>query len=379
MIMEKIINLNSHNDVPRKGISWRAIFAGVVCIISIVFLLNLLGLVFGFGTIEPAEENNPMSGVGTGSLIWWIVSNLIALFVGAYVAARVGVSFYNKSGMVQGIMTWALYTFISAWLLTSAVGSIISGVGNTIGSVLSGGGQESSQQQQQQAQQQQSQQLNLSLEQVKSQFYSLLEDTDKQALDPDRLENKMDEVTSEAQNAAQQAAKRPGQIDAQIEQIFNNARNEFENSFEALDKQALVNVLTERTNMSEAEAERTVENYVAQYENLRQQSEQFLQNVKQQAQETAGNIAQGIADAALYLFIALVIGLIVAALGGVAGVKSLRSDYVDSHYITEGRTVEYDREDRYDKDRRRSRPDRYDTSTRTSDDRNRYDDDDRRV
>lgn len=366
--MEKIIDLNSHNNVPRKGISWRAILAGVVCILSIVFLLNLLGLVFGFGTIEPAEESNPMSGVGTGSLIWWIVSNLIALFVGGYVAARVGVSFYNKSGMIQGIMTWALYTFISAWLLTSAVGSIISGVGNTIGSVLSGSGQEQSQQKQQQAEQQQSQQLNLSLEQVKSQFYSLLEDTDKQALDPDRLENKVNEVTNEAQNTAQSAAKRPGQIDAKVEQIFNNAKDEFQGTFEALDKEALVNVLTERTNMSEAEAERAVENYVSQYENLRQQSEQFLQNVKQQAQETAGNITQAIADAALYLFIALVIGLIVAALGGLTGVKSLRSDYADSHYISEARTVDYD-DDRHDRNTRRAREDRYDSTTRTRDDR----------
>ena len=80
--MDKLVELNSHNAVPRKGISWRAIFAGVICILSIVFLLNLLGLSFGFGTIEPAEESNPLSGLGTGSLIWWIVSNLIALFAG---------------------------------------------------------------------------------------------------------------------------------------------------------------------------------------------------------------------------------------------------------------------------------------------------------
>lgn len=374
--MEKVIDLNSHNNVPRKGISWRAIFAGVICILSIVFLLNLLGLVFGFGTINPTEESNPMSGVGTGSLIWWIVSNLIALFAGGYVAARVGASFYNKSGMIQGIMTWALYTFISAWLLTSAVGSIISGVGNTIGNVLSGGGQEQSQQQQQaqqqQTQQQQNRQLNLSLEQVKSKVYGLLEDTDKQALDPDRLENKVEEVTNEAQNTAQSGSRRPGQMDNQVEQIFSNAKNEFDNTFEALDKQALVNVITERTNMTEAEARRSVDNYSLEYDNLQQQSEQFLQNVGQQAQQTAGNIAQGIADAALYLFIALVIGLIVAALGGVAGVKSLRTDYADSHYIREN-SVDYDR-GRADL----TRGDRYGSTSRTGEGSDRYDKGDRK-
>ena len=343
--MNKLVELNSHNAVPRKGVSWRAIFAGVICILSIVFLLNLLGLVFGFGTIEPAEESNPLSGLGTGTLVWWIVTNLLALFAGGYVAARVGVSFYHKSGIVQGIMTWALYTFISAWLVTSAVGSIISGVGNTIGSVLSSGSDKQQQtQSQQQASQQQNQILGVSLEQAKQQFYGLLEDTGKPALDPQRIENNAEDVMQSAEQRAQAAANNPGQIDAKVEQVFSNARNEFENTWEALDKQALVNVLTERTNMSESEASSAVDNYVAQYENLRADSEEFLQQAKQQAQETAGNITQAMSDAALYLFIALVLGVIVAALGGAAGVKSLRSDYVDSHYIRHSYT-HYDNDD----------------------------------
>lgn len=346
--MEKIVDLNSHDAVPRKGISWRAIFAGVVCVISLAFLLNLLGLVFGFGTINPTEESNPLSGLATGSLIWWIVSNLIALFAGGYVAARVGVSFYHKSGMIQGIMTWALYTFLSAWLFTSAIGGIISGVGNTIGSVLSSSGdqQQQQQQQQQQAQDQQNQRLNISLQQAKQEFYSLLEDTGKPALDPDRLENKANEVAQEAQSTARSAARQPGQIDNKVEQIFNNAKNEFQNSFEALDKDALVNVLTERTNMTESEARRAVDNYISQYENLRAESEQILNQVEQQAKQTAGNVAQAISDAALYLFIALILGVIVAAFGGMAGVKSLRKDYKDTHYVR----GDFDRHDRRDRD-----------------------------
>ena len=343
--MEKIIDLNSHNAVPRKGVSWRAIFAGVVCIISVVFLLNLLGLVFGFGTIEPTEESNPMSGVGTGSLIWWIVSNLLALFVGGYVAARVGVSFYNKSGMVQGMLTWALYTFISAWLLTSAVGSIISGVGSTIGNVLSSGGQQQTSQTQNQNQtQQQDQMLNISLEQAKQKIYGLLEDTGKPALDPDRLENKAENVAQEAQQRTSNVAQNPGQIDNRVEQIFNNAGNVFDNSFEALDKQALVNVIVERTGMSEAEATNAVNSYVSQYENLVGETDNLLEQAEQKAEEVAGNITQAIADAALYLFIALILGLLVAAMGGMAGVKSLRSDYADSH-LFDGERHDHDRRD----------------------------------
>lgn len=363
--MNKLVELNSHNVVPRKGISWRAIFAGLVCVISISFLLNLLGLYFGFGNIDPAEESNPLSGLGTGTIIWWTVSNLIALFIGGYVAARVGVSFYHKSGIIQGLITWALYAFISAWLVTSAIGGIISGVGNALGSVLSSGSDQQQQNQTQQMTQEQNQRLNISLEKAKQEFYSLLEDTGKPALDPQRIENKAENVIETAEQKVQTAAQRPGKIDAKVEQIFNKAKNEFENQFEALDKEALVNVLTERTNMSEAEARSAVDNYVAQYENLRQETEQFLEQAKQKAQEAAGNITDAIGDAALYLFIALLLGAIVAAAGGAAGVKSLRSDYVDSHYIKSehatyyendnvvrtrhtDRSVDYDPDDRRD-------------------------------
>lgn len=348
--MKTLNGLNSYNKVPRKGISWPAIFGGVVCIIAVMLLLNLLGLAFGFGTINPTEESSPLSGIGTGSWIWWVASNIIALFIGGYVAGRVGISFYNKSGMIQGILTWALYTFLSAWILTSAVGSLISGVGNAVGNVLSGGQdqqQQQMQQAQQQNQQQQNQRLEISFEQAKQRIYGLLEDTGKQALDPDRIENKVEDVAETARNNAQTGVRQPGQIDQEIEQIFSEARNEFQNTFQALDKEALVNVITERTNMSEAEARRAVDNYLGQYENLRQQAEQFFQNVEQQAEQTAGNVAQALADAAKWLFIALIIGAIVAALGGYAGVASLRKDYENADYFDDDREVGYaDRRDK---------------------------------
>ena len=367
--MEKVTNLNSYNAVPRKGVSWRAIFAGIVTILAVMLVLNLIGLAIGLGTIEPTEESNPLSGLGTGSLIWWIVSCLIAIFLGGYVAARVGVSFSNKSGIIQGIMTWALYTFISAWLLTSAVGSIISGVGNAVGSVLSSTGQAIGNQLGPVIQNQ-TENLDISLEEAKQEFYSLLEDTNKEQLDPDQIEQSANEVASTARERGQTAAQRPGQIDAQIEQVFSNAKNEFEGTFEAVDKEALVNILVERTNMSRSEAESTVENYLSQYENLRQQAEQFIQQAEEQAAQTGENVASAAADAALYLAIALILGAIVAALGGFLGAKNLRSDYADadylhqSYYTNDDHTREnYTRDDHRGDNYRREDTHRRDTGT----------------
>lgn len=337
--------IESYDSVPRKGISWRAIFAGIVTIIAVMLVLNLIGLAVGLGSIEPTEESNPLSGLGTGALIWWIVSSLIALFLGGFVAARVGVSFSNKSGIIQGIMTWALYTFISAWLLTSAVGSIISGVGNLVGNVLSTTGQAIGNQVGPIIQEQ-AEQLDISLEDAKQEFYALLEDTQKEDLDPDELEARANQVGAQAEDRAETAARRPGRIDAELEGIFNDARNQFEDSFEEIDKEALVNILVERTDMSESEARRTVDNYLAQYENLREQANQALENAKEQANQTAENVAGAVADAALYLSIALILGAIVSAAGGFTGVKNLRDDYSETHYVHEDSNYSNERETR---------------------------------
>lgn len=335
--MKEVKTLNTYDAVPRKGISWRAIFAGTITVLAVSLILNLIGLAIGLGTIEPTEESNPLSGIGTGALIWWILSNLIALFLGGFVAARVGVSFSNKSGVIQGVMTWAFYTLISAWLLTSVIGSIISGVGNIVGGVLSTAGSVI-EDQVRPVIKDQLEDVDISLEQAREEFYALLEDTDKEELEPENLEESAANVQAQAKKRAREAARQPGATDREVDRIFDDARDEFEGAFKELDREALVNVLMERTDMSRTEAESTVDNYTAQYERLRLRAEKFLERTKEEANQQAENIAQAVSTAALYLAIALILGVLVAGAGGVAGVSNLRDDYEDTRYITESET-----------------------------------------
>lgn len=332
--MRRTSTLNSYNAIPRKGISWRAIFAGTVTVLASMLILNLIGLAIGLGTIEPTEESNPLSGLGTGALIWWIVSSLLSLFAGGFVAARVGVSFMTKSGVIQGIMTWALYTLISAWLLTSAIGSIISGVGNLVGGVLSTAGDVVKEQVAPRIEEE-LKDVDISLEEARNEFKSLLEDTNKEELQPERIEERAENVTTNAENTAQQAARQPGQADERVDEIFDNARNEFENTFEALDREALVNVLMERTEMNRAEAERTVDRYISQYERFRERAQRFMERTREEANQQAENVAKAVSRASLYLSIALILGALVAGAGGFAGVANLRDDYEATDYVVE--------------------------------------------
>lgn len=324
--MDNNDEFKAYDAAPRKSISWRAIFAGTITVLAFLLILNLIGLAIGLGSIEPSEEANPLKGLGTGSIIWWIVSNLIALFAGGYVAARVGVSFSTKSGVIQGFLTWALYCILSVLLVTSAVGSVISGVGSVIGSALSATGNVVAQEVAPRLAER-IDELDYNLEKAQEEVKAILRATDKKALKPETLEKKADEVVSEAEKEGKQAVMDPEEAEKEIAQIFQEAKNEFDESFNAVDREALVNVLVERTAMSKSEAERTVDNYLEAYEELRKEAQAFIEQNKEQALENAEEAAEAVAEASVFLAIALILGVVVAVLGGVSGVKNLRHDY----------------------------------------------------
>ncbi|HET8866422.1 MAG TPA: YrzE family protein [Gracilimonas sp.] len=310
--MDNTNEINPYTHEPKKGVSWRAIFAGTLTVLSILLILNLIGLAIGLGTIEPSEENNPLSGIGTGAVIWWVVSNLIALFAGGFVAARVGVSLTNISGVVQGIMTWGLYALISAWILTTAVGTVISGVGSAVGGIISTTGQAAGDALAPVIEKQ-VEDLDLSLEGAKEQFYSLMRDAGG---NPEEMQD----------NASQEIR------DGDVEQAFRDAKDRLNQTFKEVDKEKLVSILVERTDMSRSEADSAVANVLADYESLRKDVDEFLARAKETAIEKGEKAAEAGAKAAVYMSIALILGLFAASLGGVLGVKDLRDDY-ETHYV----------------------------------------------
>jgi hypothetical protein len=119
--------------VATKRISWGAILAGAVLALVIQLALSLLGLGIGLGTIDPLTEQNPMSGIGIGAGIWWVISMLVSLYLGASVASRLAGMPRPTDGMLHGLLTWSVVTLLTFYLLTTAVGRIIGGVTGVAG------------------------------------------------------------------------------------------------------------------------------------------------------------------------------------------------------------------------------------------------------
>ena len=122
-----------------NSVSWSAIFAGAVIGLMTVLLLNMLGLGLGVSTVTPSASDNP--GASTISIvagIWYIVSSLIAAFVGGHVAARLSGRAKATTGGWHGLTTWAVTTLVILYLLTTAVGGLIGGAFSTVTGALSG-------------------------------------------------------------------------------------------------------------------------------------------------------------------------------------------------------------------------------------------------
>ncbi|MDQ3394737.1 MAG: hypothetical protein M3512_11585 [Bacteroidota bacterium] len=127
-----------------KKISWPAVFAGLVVAVAVHVALNVLGLGIGLGAIDPMANQQPMEGLGIGSLIWYVLSMLISLFIGGWVSSRLSGIATTDSSVLHGILTWGLFTVVSLFIVTTAVGGVLSGIAGVAGgaSNLAGRGME---------------------------------------------------------------------------------------------------------------------------------------------------------------------------------------------------------------------------------------------
>ena len=110
-------------DRPFGRISWGAVFAGAIIALATQLVLTLIGVAIGLATLSPATGESPSgNALGAGAGIWLVVSSLISLFLGGYIAGRLGGTF---NGWLHGLTTWGTVTLLTIMLLTTAAGQLI--------------------------------------------------------------------------------------------------------------------------------------------------------------------------------------------------------------------------------------------------------------
>lgn len=118
---------------------WSAIVAGAFTAISIQVIFAVLGTAIGLSVFSGGEDALE-AGLSIGAAMYWLVTGLISLFIGGYVASRMRNTANGRVGAIHGFLTWCTVTVLSMLLLAMAGGAAIGGSLAVVGDAMAANG-----------------------------------------------------------------------------------------------------------------------------------------------------------------------------------------------------------------------------------------------
>lgn len=302
-----------------KRISWSAIFAGVALAMVVSLILNLLGTAIGSASIDPMQEGNPLDGLGKGSAIWVVVSGIISLAVGGWIAGRLA----QREGALHGLLVWATSSLITLYLISSAVSGVVSSGLNFAGSGLSAAGSGIAQMApklgstvQDQLRQQG---ISFDLNDIQGELETAMRQTGKPELNPDNIKQQAQQTGQDAKQTAQNSAQNPQSSDQQLGGLLDRIKAKGDKAWDAADRQAMVNLIKARTGKSDQEANQMVDQAQQAYQQAYAKYQQLKADAEHKAREAADVAAKRVSQASWLLLMTLIISGAVAALAGMMG------------------------------------------------------------
>lgn len=116
--------LTTQDGLPR--VAWGPVIAGVILSLIVYLLMSVLGTAIGASLLSPLSQSNSLHGFRFGSGVWVILTTVVAVFVGSYLAGRCA----PVLGWLHGLLSWAVMVLLVAYGMTSLVGSAVSTAGN---------------------------------------------------------------------------------------------------------------------------------------------------------------------------------------------------------------------------------------------------------
>ena len=309
-------------------ISWGAILAGTLTALVVVSMLNLLGLGIGFSTIDPMTESDPLNGLGTGTLIWLGLSNLVALFVGGMVAGRMSGYPSKSDGGLHGFLSWALFALVSFFLITSAVGTMVNGLSSAVSGVFGGSQNDRVKVILDEAQQKGEDDTTLSYENIKKEAFQLINKAERYNILPEDASENTRQTVNETEKEAKQAFNDLN-LDQNIDNFFNDLSFDLDENgdlkitvdggVDFLNKEDLKNYLAENTGLSEAEINGMIKKWDKNIEMAVDKAEMYYAKAKQKAIKYSDKAADAIATVSIGAFIIFFLGALAAFFGGATG------------------------------------------------------------
>lgn len=335
----------------RRRVSWGSIIAGVVTVLAISVLISILTTSIGLFMFDPTSDN-PTSGIGTTVGIWTAISLIISLIAGGFVAGKLA----GTDGAIHGFLVWATTFIISIILIaflamgavkltsnilgsiTSVAGNVLSGVGSIAKSGASG----------------------LS-DQVESLFDNITVNTDMNGyennlpqnikvalrrsgvkeLQPYYLQNQLKQVKADLTKTIKRLATHPKDADNIINGFLDRLQKRANQFSQNIDREDIAKAIANNTNLSQAEAENTVNQYIDIINNTIQQGKEEIENLqqsvenakqeweeaKQEALQKTEEASNAAARSGLISFFAMLVGAFLCSYAGFFGTRKTREGY----------------------------------------------------
>ncbi|WP_250478575.1 MULTISPECIES: hypothetical protein [unclassified Caballeronia] len=313
-----------HGRLPQ--VSWSAAFVGFVVALMTYLFLAVIGTAIGAGAFDPLANRNPFNGFGTAASIWVGVSTLMALAVGGFFAGRTA----PRYGALHGMLTWALTTLATLYLVSSAASGVVGAAAGVAGQGMSLAGQGLAAVTPTVASG-----VKAVLDQnglapqigdLENNLKTLLQQSGKSALAPAQLASAASAATADGVSSAEGTASNPQAASTDLQGFFDRLKQKAQPAMDAADRDALVNIIVARTGKSRAEAQQIADNYEQTYNQAIAKIQSLKQAAEQKAREAGNAASAGVSHVAWAAALVLALGGGISALAGLLGFRLARKD-----------------------------------------------------
>ena len=321
------------DDEAGTNISWGSVFAGVITFLSIFMTLGLIGSAIGFGTLKPTSSN-PLDGVGTGLIIWTIITIVLSLMAAGFVSGVAA----KRIGLLHGFLTWATsmivvmllvsYTAVSTFsAIGSLLGNVASGVGDSVGAVASTTGDAISK-----GFDKVTDEIGtVNTQELQNNVNKYLKDTDVPELQPDYLKDQMSEATDKIKN--------PENADKVFDSTADSLQDQAKKIGDSVDKNAIANAVAKNSDLSQEEAQQATDNIYNELKTASDEAQKQIDTARtnldkakddlkesiDEARQAAEDASNTTAKASIWGFVAMVVGLIITSLFGLLGANLVKN------------------------------------------------------
>ena len=278
----------------RRAPFWGAIFAGAVAALALQVVLMMLGAGLGLAIYNPITDENPIADLGTGAAVIQGLAAVVSLWAGGWVAGRFTGRAGLKVGCLHGFMVWCLATVAAIVVTTVGAGWALGDLSKIVGGGLSMAGKP----------------LAAAAGGVTDMAKNSLERSNGM------IGSFVDEGLSNVARGkgAADAIRAKRELSFAVTRLFTG-----DSIAMADNQQAVVTLLVNNQGMTEADARKMVESWIAAYQKLKADLQAAKEKLELRAREMAEKTATTLSILSLCAFAAFVLGAVSATLGGKHG------------------------------------------------------------